>query len=315
MKLIHTTTYNLFNELVKMDYKIVVISDIHFSYLVTNKKLNKLLDYINEVKPKYILITGDIIDSVDMIIDYYERKRLLNWINKLGSIATTLISLGNHDYYKKNYYNKEKSGKYSFKYYNDFNFWNKVNGIENVYLLDNNYFLDDNLYVVGVTNSYEYYHSKHLKGKSITEDKEKLLGELRCLKRKLKNMPEDKIRIAMIHSPIFLKDKEVENELIDFDYYLSGHMHNGCVPPILCELVNSDLGVVAPNKSLLPKNTRNTLKSINDKLLVTGSVTMFHECSGLMPIFNVMYPTYVSVINFTNNNYKSKKIKINKKYY
>ena len=316
MKLIHTTTYNLYHENIKRDYRVAIISDIHFSYLVTEEKLNELVNYFKSIKPDYILITGDLIDSVDMVSDYYERKRLLNWLSRLGSITTTLISLGNHDFYKKKYYDEsKKNGKYCFTYYNDTSFWNKVNNLENVYLLDNDYFLDNHLYVVGVTNSYEYYHSNHQKNKRITENKDKLLEELRELKNKLKKGSENKIKLAMLHSPILLKDLEVQEELDGFDYYLSGHMHNGCVPPMLYEMVNSDLGLIAPNKSLLPRNTRNTLKSINDKLLVTGSVTMFHECSGLMPIFNVMYPTYVSVINFTNNKeYKCRKLKIKKEY-
>lgn len=61
-----------------------------------------------------------------------------------------------------------------------------------------------------------------------------------------------------MRSPIYLKDTTITNILNEFDYYISSHMHNGCVPPILYELWHSTRGLIAPNKKFFPKNKRNT---------------------------------------------------------
>lgn len=319
MDLIHTTTCYLYNENIEVPFKVALISDVHFSYLVTDHKLDSITNYLIWTKPDYIFIAGDLIDSVDMIEDKSERERLLKWLNDLGEIAMTLISLGSHDYYKKDYYFNEKMKlKYHWKYYMDNEFIGQINNLNNVWVLDNDSYTDNNLYVAGITNSYSYYHpeyANHLKSK-ITEDKQKMLEELRNLRSSLtQNLPEDKINFAMIHSPIHLTDLEIKDELNEFDYFLSGHMHNGCVVPILYELWKSNKGLIAPNKSLLPSNVRDTLKIQGDKLVVNGPVTMFHECTGFMSKFNCFYPAYISILNITNDKkYDNKKLVISKKY-
>lgn len=319
MNLFHTTTYNLYEANIETNYKIALISDIHFSYLITEKKLTKLTNYLEYINPDYILIPGDLIDSVDMIENTNEQIRLLNWLRRLGNIAPTIISIGSHDFFQKEYCpNSKNKRKFHWKYYINTPFFEKINNLPNVYVLDNQFFEDEKLYIAGITNSFEYYQTKYkLKKKEIViEDKQTLLKELNDIKSELlQNLPKEKINLAMIHSPVHLTDLEVEKKLTEFDYLISGHMHNGCVPPILYEFWQSDRGFISPNKSFFPKNERNTLKKQEDKLLVTGPVTMFHECSRPMPIFNILYPTYVSIINFTNDkNYNQKKLNITKKY-
>lgn len=72
------------------------------------------------------------------------------------------------------------------------------------------------------------------------------------------------------HSPIYLTDIEFENELEKFDYYISGHMHNGSVPSGLYELWPYNRGLISPNKEFFPKNERNTLINKEDKLIING---------------------------------------------
>ena len=87
MKIFHTTTYKLYN---KDNIKISIISDIHFSYKI-NRKLELLLNHLNKVKPDYILIPGDLIDSVDMIEKQDEKDRLINWLKRLSKISKVII--------------------------------------------------------------------------------------------------------------------------------------------------------------------------------------------------------------------------------
>lgn len=317
MNLFHTTTYHLYQKYIQRDYKIAVISDIHFSYLVTNKKLFDITNYLKSLNIDYILIAGDLIDSVNMIEDTHEYYRLLHWLKSLGDIATTLISFGSHDYCRKEYYaNPKMQNKFYWEYQLDSNFIKDIDKIPNVYALNNNTYEDSNLYIAGITNSFAYYYPKSKKNEKINEDKQQLLIELQQLKYELlKNLPKNKINLAMLHSPIYLIDTEIQKELKEFDYFISGHMHNGCVPPILYELWNTVRGLIAPNKSLFPKTERNTLKYKNDKLITNGPITMFHECAGPMSIFNCLYPTYIGIMNITKDKtYDQEKIKITKKY-
>lgn len=55
MKVAHTTTYKLYQPKIKKSFKIVVISDLHFSDTVSNEKLQAILKHVQELQPNYIL--------------------------------------------------------------------------------------------------------------------------------------------------------------------------------------------------------------------------------------------------------------------
>ncbi len=305
MNYIHTTNYKLYKPQIKRDFKIAVISDLHFSYNISEKKLQLIKDFLQSKNPEYILIAGDLIDSVDMIENNDEKMRLLYWLEDTGKICNTFISLGGHDFFQKS---DDRSLGYNF----DKDFYAEINNIPKISILDNQSFCDDIVNIVGITQSYEYYQPKN--GKE--EDKKKFLEDLHKLKNIINGLPKEKLNLAMIHSPMYLNDLDIKEKLKEFDYLISGHMHNGCVPPILYELWKSTRGFISPNKYLLfPKNERNTLKYNDDKLLVNGPLTMFHECSGSYQNFNFLFPIYMSFMEFTNDlNYDRKKIYIRRKY-
>ena len=286
MKIFHTTTYKLYN---KDNIKISIISDIHFSYK-TNRKLELLLNHLNKIKPNYILIPGDLIDSVDMIEKQDEKDRLINWLKRLSKISKVIISLGNHDYYK---IKEKKFLKNKFDYKFDNNFYNEINSIDNIYLLNNDYYSDDVIYIVGITLSYNYY---------LKEDINILEKDLNENKNIISNLPNNKLKIIMIHSPYNLDNKNILNKLNEFDYFVTGHMHNGCVPPIINELWNSNKGIISPHNKIFSKNTRNSLKKSSDKLIINGPVTTFQACSSYMQIFNCIYPIYNTILEFNKNN-------------
>ncbi len=74
----------------KRDYRIVQISDVHIG---SRQKgfMRRIVNKINSLKPDYIVITGDLIDSSAVDIEALESIRDL--------VAPTLFSIGNHERY------------------------------------------------------------------------------------------------------------------------------------------------------------------------------------------------------------------------
>ena len=318
MKRIHTTYYKIYNEKVKKELKVASLSDLHFSYTITEEKLKAIIKFLNSYKPNYILFPGDLLDSTGMIENKEEYMRIKNWLKELGNTAPTLISLGSHDYYKKE--KDENTGKTHWIYYYPKYFIEDVNTLNNVKILDNQKYEDDNVSIVGYTQSMDYFHPKTDKPKSILkpapENKECMIKELNELKKTLiDSTNKNKLNLIMIHSPIYVNDPNIKDLLKEYDYVFSGHMHNGCVPPVLYEIWRSDKGLIAPNKSLFPNNERDTLKTNKDKLIVNGPLTTFQECTGQLQKFNILYPMYITQADFTNDKqYNTEKIYKKTKY-
>ncbi len=302
MNICHTTSYKLYNPKAHDIVRFSAISDLHFSYTLSNKKLLLIANKLTEINPNYILFPGDVIDSVDMIKDTHERKRLLSWLSDIATIAPTLISLGSHDYYQK----KEHGG---WQYHPDEAFYNEVNNLPNVSLLNNASYQDSDVFVTGITQSYAFYHlgAKH------DENKEALITDLKS--NLPQTIPDDKLALLLIHSPIHLADFDVLELLSKYDLVICGHMHNGCVPPIIYELWKTTRGFISPKKAFFPPYERNTLKTRQDKILVNGPLTMFQECTGPLQLANIIYPIYNSVIDYSNNpEDDTEKIKVKRKY-
>ena len=142
MRLFHTTNYKIYNKNLLKDLKIVIISDLHFSKLVTDKKLDLITSEIKKINPDYILIPGDIINSLDEIDDTFEYNRLLSWINNLG---TTILSIGGHDFYKKNNSN--------WKYQDPDKLIKGINSLKKAHILNNSKYEDAFIFITGYTQS------------------------------------------------------------------------------------------------------------------------------------------------------------------
>lgn len=269
------------------------MSDIHFSKCVKNKKLNYITNYINKEQPNYILIPGDLIDSNNDIEVLNEKDRLINWLKKISKNTIVLISLGNHDMFKR--------AKSKRVYYKNEELINEIDNINNIYVLDNTNYEDDNIYVCGITQKYEYYKKENIE--ILEQDLDK--------NTKLLHPNNGKLNIIMIHSPVNIDNQIIQEKLIDFDYIICGHMHNGCVPPILNEIWKGTRGIISPTKKFFTKYERNTLRKKEDKILVNGPVTTFQHVAKIFRVFNFLFPTYISIMNFNNKN----EFKITKKYH
>lgn len=276
----------------KNNINIIHISDIHYSKIVSIKKLNTIIDKINNLKPDYIVITGDTIDSSISINSDKNIETIINFFKKLASISKTIISLGNHDFYKL------VNNKIIFDYPKEF--WDKVEKIPNVYLLNNKIYANSEIEFFGYCQPKDFYWS------NIKEEKnEKVI--LDDLNDKEIFLKESKVpKIGLIHAPSCMKHQKIVEKLKNFDIILSGHMHNGCVFPGIDELWKSDKGFISASKKLFPSNCRGRIiKNNKDRItniIISGGITIFSKCTPiLLHPFNIIYPYHINQIIITND--------------
>lgn len=322
MKCFYYSRYRFYNQSIKHALKFFLISDIHFSDKVKSATLRAITKQASQKQPDYIIIAGDVVDSLDCIQNPSNLKRLTSWLEQLGKVAPVLIGLGNHDFYRKN---PEHKSIFSSKrhWFSEINakYIDTINSIDNVQLLNNEAYEDDKVYIFGFTQAPEYFQfnrdEKH--SSSIVhpgdEDLDVMLSDLDSLDQKLiSNLPKHKAKIAIIHSPVFLIDSQIAAKLYEFDYFISGHMHNGVVPPIINDFWRSDRGLVAPGKKLFPRNARTKITSPYDKIITLGAVSTIQDSAKPITFLNSLYPINIATLELTNNELLARKPDIKHQY-
>ena len=69
------------------DIKIALLSDIHYYPKYNTKILDRLLKQIQDNKPNYLCIAGDILDFTN-ITDF---SKIINWLKKITSICDSVL--------------------------------------------------------------------------------------------------------------------------------------------------------------------------------------------------------------------------------
>lgn len=267
----------IYNKLVKNDIKIIHISDIHFNINTTGKKLDLLREKIINEKASYVMVTGDTIDNAEIIDNEDKIKELIVFLKKIAKDTKIIISIGNHDTFK-----------------NCTTFFKKLDAIDNIHVLDNESYMDEFVYVVGFTlpNNY-YYNDSH------DESVEYLCDTLDKNKKLWENIPNNKVKIALIHSPIKLTEEVVIKKLANFDLILCGHTHDGVVPEFLKFLFKGNRGIISPLKKFFPRIAKGKIvKNINDRelvIIICGGVTKLSPMN--IKLFNILNFVYYIGVN------------------
>jgi len=270
----------VYNDHAKKEITIMHISDIHFSEKMNKNDLSKLVLTTNKIKPDYVMITGDLIDTAEIAYNYEKIKELVATLAEIGKICKVLISIGNHDVLCNR----------------DYQFFRKLNDLYNIYVLDNKAYEDSNIYVAGFTLPPEYYYNINKK-----ENEEVLINYLDLRIDLTKKLPSNKPKIALVHSPISLTNVEVLKRLGSYDLILSGHTHNGMVPGWLEFLFKDNMGIIAPNKQLFPEIARGKIEKNMGKKMITiiinGAYTKLSKKSGkILSNLNFLYNKSVNKI-------------------
>ena len=84
------------------------------------------------------------------------------------------------------------------------------------------------------------------------------------------NLPDDKYKIFLTHSPEPIQDFKNQELLKDYNLIIAAHYHNGVVPEFLDFLVPKNKGLLTPRRSILPSEARGIVK------LLTGTYLMYN---------------------------------------
>lgn len=227
----YTTEYQIDTPYFKSDYpsSIMVASDIHYHPGVSKDLFLQLIKYAEEVKPDFVVMPGDQVETIDFIDDTKEREFFESVIKRLSEIAPLIIIPGNHeihDFSPKNFKNRLSNSGTNTK---AMKYFEKLGSIPNVYFLNN-----DQTQIKGVTflgfnprlSSYQKINDRKTEDEFIED----------YIKSGLK-MAEEEYNILLTHSPIQVTSDRVFSSIKDFsgltDLVISGHLHDGYLPKFL----------------------------------------------------------------------------------
>lgn len=276
---------SFYNENVNKDIRILSVGDIHLSKRVDLKDVDKLLKVIESNNPNYICLLGDIIDTTEELT---YKKRLLELdvlIKNCGNIAPTFIILGNHDYY---YDNKNDLLIIS-------HIWEDYERYSNIYLLNDRSYCDDNIFVGGYLQKGKVYNSI---------EKDLLFHEdLSKIDSLIKNLPSDRFKLFITHSPEPIKSDINQRLLKDYNLIIAGHYHGGVVPSFLDKIIPKNNGLLTPTRDLFPKDVRGIVKlSSGTYLIYNGGWTKIPATAKeIMYPFDNMFNRDIDITNVTNN--------------
>ena len=280
MNKIKLKTDIVYNNNTKKDLIIIHLSDIHFNINTKQKDLDMIYNEVNKIKPDYIMITGDLIDTPEITKNNDKIKELITFLSNMAKISKIMIAIGNHDVLHQN----------------DYRFFNKLNDLYNIYVLDNTSYQDEYIYVSGFTLPSEYYYNINR-----SENKEVLLNHLENHKELINKLPRNIPKVALIHSPVRISENESLKILHEYDLILSGHTHNGMVPDILEFLFKGNVGIISPYKNFFPAIAKGKIeRDIDNKkitIIINGAYTKLSKKSGkILSKLNFVYNKSINKI-------------------
>ena len=191
--------------------EIVVLSDIHVSGLIGSRKMKKLVQRVNAIKPDFIFMTGDLMDG-----SLRQLKKEIDPLRHLKAKQKIIYITGNHEYY---------SGPLSWK-----NHFDKVFGWHVLCNSSTTLEVEDlTLNILGVEDK----HWLHYEKISRKQD-QRLNTSVEHLRRTRESQEtpvpyENCLNIFLAHQP---KDAKYLKSYPWINLQISGHTHGGQIWPI-----------------------------------------------------------------------------------
>jgi predicted MPP superfamily phosphohydrolase len=80
------------------ELKIVFFTDTHFGKYYSQEKVTRLVDFINEQSPDFVIFGGDLIDSYKRDQELLNIEKLSSSLKKIKATYGKIAVYGNHDY-------------------------------------------------------------------------------------------------------------------------------------------------------------------------------------------------------------------------
>ena len=241
---------------------LLVVSDIHKTKDLDKDNLSLFNKQLKRIKHQidYILIVGDIINDTEDLLDIDFQNRFRKEMIEFLKDYRTIISLGNHDESTKIDKNKDKYRQGDSTILKEI-----LDSMDNVYLLDNNTTYEDDISFASFNPNLDYYI--------------KYYGEKSEFLRQFSASYTDKFNenifnILLCHDPeSIIKLSELEGKCIqpNTDIVVSGHMHNGFLPPML-NFIIKNRGIISPTKSYFPKYAHGEVDIDTTKFIINGAI-------------------------------------------
>lgn len=175
--------------------KIIHLSDIHYGRIIDHKRLEKIVDKVNLIKPDIVVITGDLIDRDTKLTDD-DINYITNSLSKINASIGKYAIRGNHDYV--------------------FDKWADIIVNSEFINLDNSY---DYLYA----NNYEPIL---ISGLSSLQDEQDVNSRYDTIKSAIEKDNKSTIyNILLVHETDFVDNIDISK----YNLILGGHSHNGQV--------------------------------------------------------------------------------------
>lgn len=239
---------------------VLAFTDLHFSKDFGTGRLTKILEIfqgaIQREKVEYVCFLGDLVDSLVVMDSEDLRQELCGFLRSLSESLPVIMVLGNHDWsrYEGKVALIDEEGARKMRW--------QLKLIPNVYLLggEDEVFDDGKVRMVGVDLPAECYHFTNFRSERSAVEKfqEKMVESLPKLE--VEGVRE---KYLLMHSSRFLREVKIPKDVVA----LSGHMHDGVVPPVLDKVTKfSGRGIIGPgfsrkngktvNYEILPWNAR-----------------------------------------------------------
>ena len=264
------------------DKYLLVVSDIHKTKDLDKDNLSLFNKQLKRTKHQidYILIVGDIINDTEDLLDIDFQNRFRKEMIEFLKDYKTIIYLGNHDESTKIDKNKDKYKQGDSTILKDM-----LTSLDNVYLLDNNTTYEDDISFASFNPNLDYYIKYY-------GEKSEFLRQFN--EYKTSKFDKNTFNILLCHDPeSIIKLSELENTCIEpnTDIVVSGHMHNGFLPPMLNFIVKNR-GIISPTKSYFPKYAHGEVDIDTTKFIINGAINSRVE----NPIINYLYGPNATMI-------------------
>lgn len=269
----------------KVNAKLMQISDIHYTDGFNTKKFNVIEEQLGIENPDYLLVCGDIFDASEGI----NIEGLMKWLESVNNYVRIVFSLGNHD----SMYRKDGKWVCGTKEYIE-----SLKNLKNSIVLDNEIHKENGINFIGFNNSFDYYEKYR-------ENSTTFYIELLDFFMNINKLDENEFNLLMCHSPYsinMIKHFKENSYFKDIDLILSGHMHGGLVHPLMRPFISEPLGIIAPNKDILPNFTRGITYIDGIPNIISEGVT---KLAGMNFVDN-MYPVDVKTIKLVRKTVKYK---------